>query len=212
MRHRSRKSPVHPQSATLQLRAVLKYSLAAVLLSKSFAVMAEDAPPDWVLEARQGAQSLGGQLIQALTGAIEQDGLVAAVEVCQIQAPAIANRVSTDPMDVGRTALRVRNPGNAADAWEQRMLEDFEGRMARGEDPAGLEAFAIRHIDGQRQGHWMKAIPTGGLCLSCHGSDLDPELQQTIDQRYPQDRATGFEPGSLRGAFSVRIDLPDSDW
>lgn len=206
MCRRSRSSQPH-----LRLPVLIEFLLAAVLLSASHVVLAEDAPPDWVVEARQGAQALGGQLIQTLTGAIEQDGLIAAIEVCQIQAPAIAGRVSTEPMDVGRTALRVRNPGNAADAWEQRMLEDFERQIANGKDPADLEIFAIRQIDGQRQGHWMKAIPTRGMCLSCHGSELDPELQQTIDQRYPQDRATGFEPGSLRGAFSVRIDLPDSD-
>jgi len=194
-----------------QPHPVVPLLLAAVLFSASQIVLADDEPPAWVVDARQRAQALGGQLKQALTGAIEQDGLVAAVEVCQIQAPTIADGVSTESMRVGRTALRVRNPANAADAWERRILEDFEHQMASGKDPAGLEVIAIRHVDGQRQGHWMSAIPTGGMCLSCHGSSLDPELQQTIDERYPQDRATGFEPGSLRGAFRVRFDLPDSD-
>ncbi len=206
MRPRSRR----PQS-TRKPHPVMPLLLAAGLFSATQIVLADDEPPGWVVDARQGAQALGGRLKQALTGAIEQDGLVAAVEVCQIQAPTIADGVSTESMHVGRTALRVRNPANAADAWERRVLEDFERQMASGKDPAGIEAFAIRQVDGQRQGHWMGAIPTGGLCLSCHGSSLDPELQQTIDQRYPQDRATGFEPGSLRGAFSVRIDLPDPD-
>jgi hypothetical protein len=173
--------------------------------------MAEDAAPSWVNEARQGAQALGGQLLQALTGAIQQDGAVAAVEVCQHQAPAIAERISTDHMTVGRTALRVRNPGNAADPWERRILEDFQQRIAQGEDPAKLEVFAIRRVDDQRQGHWMKAIPTGGLCLTCHGNELDPELQDAIDQRYPADQAVGFSAGSLRGAFSVRVELPEPD-
>lgn len=185
--------------------------LATLLLAVSLGVAAEDKPPQWVVDARQSGQALGGQLKQALTSAVESDGLVAAVEVCQIQAPLIAERVSDDSIEVGRTALRVRNPANSADAWERRILENFERQMARGEDPAGLETFAVRHVDGKRRGHWMKAIPTGGMCLSCHGSQLDPQVQQTIDQRYPQDQATGFSQGSLRGAFSVEITLPDTD-
>jgi hypothetical protein len=189
----------------------LKASLATLLLSTNPAAWADEAPPAWVVEARQGAQALGQQLQQVLMRTLEESGPVAAVEVCQVQAPAIARGASSQAMQVGRTALRVRNPANTADAWEERVLGDFERRIARGEDPAGLETFVIRHADGQRQGHWMKAIPTGGMCLTCHGNALDPALQQVIEQRYPEDQATGFEPGSLRGAFSVRIDLPDPD-
>jgi len=197
----------HPASDRRPWRSVVPALLLSMVLNAS----AEDAPPAWVDEARQGAQALGGQLQQALSGAIRQDGVVAAIEVCQHQAPAIADRVSSESMAVGRTALRVRNPRNEADPWETRILQDFQRRMAQGEDPSSLEIFAIRHVDGQRQGHWMKAIPTGGLCLTCHGSELDPELQATIDQRYPDDRAVGFSAGDLRGAFSVRVDLSEPD-
>jgi hypothetical protein len=204
----ARKATPEAQSLT---RRLLKPLQALICLSVSFAASAEDTPPEWVIEARQGAQALGGQLKQALTQAIEEDGLGAAVAVCQIDAPGIADRVSTGNLTVGRTALRVRNPDNAADAWEQRVLEGFERRIAAGDDPASLELFAIRRHGGERQGHWMKAIPTGGLCLACHGNDIDAELKATIDQRYPLDQATGFEPGSLRGAFSVTVDLPESD-
>lgn len=181
-----------------------------IVLSVSLTAIADDAPPGWVIEARQGAQALGGQLKQALTRAIEEDGLSAAVAVCQVEAPDIADRVSTGNLTVSRTALRVRNPDNTADAFETRVLEDFERRIAAGEDPSALESFAIRRDGDERRGHWIKAIPTGGLCLACHGNDIDPALRQAIEDRYPSDQATGFEPGSLRGAFSVTIDLPAS--
>jgi hypothetical protein len=49
----------------------------------------------------------------------------------------------------------------------------------------------------------MKAIPTGGLCLACHGETIDPAVAGKIAELYPEDKATGFREGDLRGAFVV---------
>jgi hypothetical protein len=49
----------------------------------------------------------------------------------------------------------------------------------------------------------MKAIPTAELCLTCHGEALDPELQATLDELYPADKARGFKEGDIRGAFTL---------
>ena len=49
----------------------------------------------------------------------------------------------------------------------------------------------------------MKAIPTGGVCLACHGENLAQGVQETITTLYPNDKATGFKSGDIRGAFVV---------
>ena len=49
----------------------------------------------------------------------------------------------------------------------------------------------------------MKAIPTGEVCLKCHGSNVAPDVKAAIGELYPEDQATGFKAGELRGAFSV---------
>lgn len=185
------------------------FGLALWLLATP--ALAQEPPPDWVETARQTARQLGSELKQALQGAMAEQGPVAAIEVCQLQAPAIARRLSNEGVIAGRTALRVRNTDNRPDAWEARTLAEFETGLADGQSPAELERFVIRRTDGRRVGHWMKAIPTDGLCLVCHGPQIAPELQQALQQRYPEDQATGFLPGTLRGAFSVEIQLPPSD-
>jgi hypothetical protein len=43
------------------------------------------------------------------------------------------------------------------------------------------------------------------LCLTCHGSNLDADIAASIAERYPEDRATGFEAGDLRGVFWVEF-------
>jgi hypothetical protein len=42
------------------------------------------------------------------------------------------------------------------------------------------------------------------MCLQCHGEALAPEVTQALAARYPDDRATGFREGQLRGALSIR--------
>lgn len=50
---------------------------------------------------------------------------------------------------------------------------------------------------------YMKAIPTKGLCLTCHGEALTEPVKATLAELYPEDKATGFKVGDIRGAFSI---------
>ena len=183
--------------------------LTAVLLPLT--ACSEDTPPDWVSEARAKSAQLGSQLISALTEALSEQGPAGGVRVCNVQAPEIAESISGDRFDVARTALRVRNPANTPDDWETSVLHRFENNIKQGADPAGLEAWQIETIDGERVGRYMKAIPTGPQCVVCHGNSIAPELAETIDRLYPEDQATGFAPGDLRGAFTVTVELSAAD-
>ncbi|MEZ5577980.1 MAG: DUF3365 domain-containing protein [Candidatus Competibacteraceae bacterium] len=112
-------------------------------------------------------------------------------------------------MIVGRTSLKARNPGNAPDNWELAVLKQFEAREAQGEPADKLEFFAVIEDDqGQKTFRYMKAIPTGALCLACHGDKLDPEVDAKLKALYPNDTARGFKEGDLRGAFTIAKPLP----
>lgn len=143
------------------------------------------------------------QLLQTVTAAMQQGGPLAAVQACQMQAPQIAAQHSQAPWKVGRTALKVRNPANAPDAWERQVLQDFAARAAAGEK---LDGMLHAEVVGN-EFRLLKAIPTGQPCLTCHGEKLDPELLDLLAQRYPADAARGFTLGELLGAFSLRRPL-----
>ena len=54
-----------------------------------------------------------------------RQGPGAAIAVCQKQAPAIAKAVSEEQgLDIGRTGVRLRNPGNVAPAWAEELVRD----------------------------------------------------------------------------------------
>lgn len=139
-------------------------------------------------------------LLQTVKQAIEEGGPAHAVESCQLLAPQITGEHSKAPWRVGRTALKVRNPNNAPDAWERDVLEQFAKRAQAGEPLQGMHKAAM--VEGEFR--YMQAIPTAEPCLACHGSAIKPELASLIEQRYPADQAYGFQLGELRGAFSVR--------
>ncbi len=181
-------------------RSVLPSILVASFVT---AAGAGEPPADLVEEARGLAKTYVSELKGALLTAIEEGGAPHAIEVCGAKAPGIATAVSSESgWAVGRTALRVRNPRNAPSPEERAVLMRFLARAAAGEDPKTMEYAAVVETGGQTYFHYMKAIPTGEVCLTCHGGKIDPETAKAIRARYPADAATGFALGELRGAFT----------
>lgn len=157
-------------------------------------------------KARAAIKGLGGNLKKELVGAMEKGGPVSAIDICRTAAPSIAEEQSQQHgVQVARTALKVRNPDNAPDEFERRVLEDFVKKIEAGSDPMKLDhAETVTAADGTKTFRYMKAIPTAEKpCLACHGETIAPDVKAEIDRLYPEDQATGFKAGELRGAFSV---------
>ena len=145
-------------------------------------------------KSREITANYATQLQAALQESMANGGPVAAIDVCSKIAPQLASDLSrTSGAKVRRTSWRFRNPGNAPSDWEAQALIHLEA--------TGQQEFFEMSADGSAR--YLKAIPTGPVCLACHGETLAPELQQQLQDAYPYDRATGFAVGDLRGAFSI---------
>ena len=177
------------------------------LLAVSFVSSAGDTSDE--LETRAAASRVTtGDFMQTLKGALQQaikdGGPLNAIAVCNEKAPGIAAELSARKgWRVGRTSLKVRNPANAPDDWERNVLKSFEQRLGWGEKPETLEHYEAVERDGKRFFRFMKAIPTGEVCLTCHGEPIDAGVAAKLKELYPEDQATGYQPGSIRGAFTV---------
>ncbi len=186
-----------------------KILLLALLGTASLALAADAALQVYAVRARDWSQELGKNLQMHLKAALTQAGPLAAVEVCQAKAPGIAQEISAQRgADVGRTSLKLRNPANAPDAWEKQVLEQFAARLTQGEPLAALEQYDVVESAGRKQFRYMKAIGVQETCLICHGEVLAPDLQAKITALYPQDQATGYKLGELRGAFTITQPYP----
>lgn len=187
----------------------MKKWIPMLLVSASWPALtaATDQPDTAALqqEARQITQQFGGQLKSLLQAAMASGGPVNAMQVCKVNAPQIADTASKDSgWKVARTASRVRNPANQPDPWEQQVLQDWARQMAGG---TAVEQLQPATMISAAEYRFMQPIATADLCVKCHGTELAPEVRATLTELYPQDQATGFKAGDLRGAFSLRKPL-----
>jgi hypothetical protein len=180
--------------------------LLALTISGASADYAEEAELE---QARQATAAFGKALKSELMSAMKSGGPIAAIEVCNTRAPAIARTVSLEQdVRISRVSLKNRNPENFPSGWQSQVLEMFESRKQAGEQPASLTWHEAVPVDSGHEFRFMKAIPTGALCLQCHGVAIDPAVAEKLDALYPEDKATGFRQGDLRGAFVVTKSLP----
>jgi hypothetical protein len=162
-------------------------------------------------EARTAVKSLGQRLGAELKKELETGGPEAAIKVCKNVAPSIAGEISlANGWRVSRVSLKPRNALlGTADAWEQKVLADFDQRVAKGEKAEALE---FSEVVAEPQGsyfRYMKAIPTQDLCQACHGTPdkIPAEVKARLQAEYPRDKATGYGIGQVRGAITVKRPL-----
>ncbi|MEZ5384772.1 MAG: DUF3365 domain-containing protein [Prosthecobacter sp.] len=149
-----------------------------------------------------------GRLSTALAEAISKDGPSGALSVCSEKAPQIAKEVSkAHGVTLRRATHKPRNPKNAADDVEKATLKAFMAALAKGEAP---KPQVITNADGSRA--FLAPIVLGNpLCLQCHGTpgkDIAPETLAAIQKLYPDDKATGFKIGDLRGLWHITFPSP----
>jgi hypothetical protein len=140
--------------------------------------------------------ALFASLLGRLQSAMAEGGPTAAIEVCRTEAPAIAAEVGRDhDLRIGRTSFKLRNPGNAAPGWVEPAVLARRGTSARFVAPDGTVGV-------------LEPIMTGAACLACHGAAdaLAPGVDAALATAYPEDRATGFALGDLRGWFWMEVE------
>jgi len=143
--------------------------------------------------------SLATRLKKRLQKAMKESGPAHAITVCREAAPMIAAEISEqEGLSIGRTSFRLRNPGNVAPDWANEYVEQIQ------EGPVFL----------QGEGTKMAAlipIRLNRLCETCHGpeEEIPSDVAAALAAEYPEDQATGFKSGALRGWFWVETAADD---
>lgn len=180
---------------------------ASLCLAGMSAAQAEDLN-QLTQDTRAKAVPVLPKIVGMLTATVKERGVADAIPVCKVKAPALLKQQSEElGWMVRRVSLKTRNAERATpDVWEARNLAEFDIRAAQGADPKTLEASEIvTAADGKRYLRYMKALPVMPVCLNCHGdaASLAPAVRETLQREYPDDRATGYSAGQIRGALTV---------
>lgn len=147
-----------------------------------------------IAEANDSLNELGKSLKGRMVEVLREGGPTAAVGVCSTEAQALTAAISAESGgQAGRASTKLRNPDNAGPAWVREWLEQADS------DTPGVSEI----IDGQAC--VLKPILIEPGCLACHGSHIDDEVAALLAERYPEDAATGYGVGDLRGAMWAEV-------
>jgi mono/diheme cytochrome c family protein len=174
----------------------------------SFGDGAFTRPERDAIERAEGAmRALGQTLERRLMATMRGKGPVEAMSLCATQAQDLTMGVALEEgVAVGRSSLRLRNPENVAPDWVGTWLRDQgEGPAAGAVGSSGIATAA----DGLQVARVLRPLTVGPPCLTCHGAtaDLAPEITAALLKSYPEDRATGYVVGDLRGAIWAEAKL-----
>jgi methyl-accepting chemotaxis protein len=104
-----------------------------------------------------------------------------------------------------QTSLKIRNPSNAPDEWERKVLKFMEtSEYSHGR---GFGETII--TNGNKIYRYMKPIYVEVACLQCHGNEekVKPAIRLFLKRKYPFDEAFGYKEGDLRGGISINFSL-----
>ncbi len=145
-----------------------------------------------------------------LINQIRTNGMLSAVSVCSDTAQILTNNFGVQKgVYVKRVSLKNRNVNNAPDDFEKRVLNKFTLMQLNNELYDDSEYAEIVEEGEFKYLRYLKPILVQAECLNCHGSenDISPEVEQLINQEYPNDNAVGYKIGDLRGAVSLKKNI-----
>ena len=122
------------------LKSFLLASSCLAFVLTGIAISRADKNEKNAAEARAITSAFAKSLKSELIGAMKSGGPVKAMNVCNMKAQDITAEASEKSnWRVARTSLKLRNPANEPDAWELKVLNEFEKKKAAGADPKVLE-------------------------------------------------------------------------
>ena len=185
----------------------MKRFALALLAAAALPAYADEA---LIADTKKTALGIPPKLLAMVQEEIDKGGFHGAIAACSDKAPKMAAAASQNTgWGIRRVSLKNRNPKAVPDAWEKAVLEDFDRRAAGGESPAAIEKAEIVTEGDKKVLRYMKALPVQPVCTNCHGTadKLKPEVISKLREIYPNDLATGYSEGQIRGALTVKRPL-----
>lgn len=185
---------------------------------------AEIEKPDWFDEHYQNYQENNGKqqaevltpleiglkhalatkavLGKNLMGALSEKGTSGALAFCNTRAIHLTDSMAVEEgVAIKRVSDKPRNPMNQANAEELAYIAKAKEQLSKGEE-IKPQLTAMTDYD---LGYYP--ITTNAMCLQCHGSkeNIDAETLASLNELYPEDKATGYGENELRGIWVVKM-------
>ena len=183
---------------------MLNKSTTLLSLLLTSLLSAQDVPQEILDTGEKVSQELLKQLGPKLKHEIQTNGIVAAADFCNTNALTLTEEVNLHQLQgisVKRTSLKERNTANTALEDERKVLASMQKML----DNKKLPAYILKK-ENKTYKYYKPLVIKNETCLACHGNiSQNPELSTFMKEHYPEDKATGYKMGELRGAVVVEI-------
>ncbi|AWV91248.1 Tll0287-like domain-containing protein [Bradymonas sediminis] len=153
-----------------------------------------EAVDAWRETADKADLMLRQRLMGKVMETVKDEGFVAAVTVCHGEAEPMTEAVGEEMnVKIGRVSERLRNPNNVGPDWVAPLIAKAEGKAHY-----ATEGDALRVV---------KPLNIAQNCLNCHGQtdQLAEGVAEALQKHYPEDKATGYKLGDIRGWVWVEV-------
>ncbi|MEA3374522.1 MAG: DUF3365 domain-containing protein [Campylobacterota bacterium] len=184
--------------------------IAGLLIGTSLMANPYESKQEEIASVVETGKKASMQLLKTLGSNLKKhmkaEGPVGAAKFCSTRAFPLTDQVSAEQgsgVTVKRISLKYRNPANQAEnRQELAILTSFQTLQ---DNNVILPEYLVEQVDTETYKFYKPLNINKGVCLKCHGTIKNPKVASFIKANYPEDKATGYKMGDLRGAIVVTI-------
>lgn len=157
---------------------------------------------NYIIKGKEVAQTSFKEMRGQLVTQMKEGGPIQGIPFCNEQALPITRSLSDKfNVTIKRTSDKLRNQKNAPSERELEIIQNYKNSLANNE-----QLVPIVELDINNKKHFYTPILLKAECLICHGKlneSINSETAALVKSLYPNDKATGYEEGDLRGIWSI---------
>ncbi len=183
-------------------RILSLFAITTLLFSSCQKDLTTKEKEEYIVKGKEIAQNtvkkLGGNLMQQM----KKGGPKQAIPFCNTAANPLTKEVADKyQVSIKRTSHKIRNEDNNPNATETAILNQYLASLSKGEK---LKPIVSKDKEGNV--HFYAPMKLEAKCLACHGTvgkEVSVKTDSLIKSLYPNDKATGFKVGDLRGIVNI---------
>lgn len=185
----------------MKLKIGITISLVCIFISCT-SNLTDKEKEHYTIKGKEIAVASFNELSSQLMEQMKLGGPNKAIPFCNENALPITNQLSEKyQVTIKRTSDKLRNKQNAPNEREQEIIEEYKKQQLHNE-----KLNPIVEIDANNKKHFYAPIIMKSNCLVCHGKRtemLQVKTDSILKTLYPNDEATAYSEGELRGIWSI---------
>jgi len=167
--------------------------------------LSEKEKQEYANKGNEISQASFKALSEKLTEQMKMGGPAKAIPFCNVEAMPLTKQLSEEfNVTIKRTSDKLRNQQNKPSEREQEIINYYHKLISEKK-----EITPIVEVDSNNNKHYYAPIKLKANCLACHGKVeefVSVKTDSIIKSLYPNDKATGYNDGDLRGIWSITFE------